>query len=470
MYNDYDEKIKSEIIILSDLKNYHKKGYEYYSTWGMRRKIKDKNPNKSEEEIESEINDEIKNKMNLQKKENMKYYQIDDKKIKELEKLFSQIKLKINFDSNPRILRDGKFYTISQGCFNVYRDKFYNKLFEIKFEENSNISSAIELDNKDLVFFLFFLLIIYRLINEKYTLFQKIDENSLGYQMQMSYSGCMGYPKTYGALYIKEISGNRFISVSNYGFKIYALNDKNEYSIVLLERYHERIKKIYELDKDNFIFFSQIDCGDSLGGPAHNILILDKIKLKEISENEKKEKLTEKNYRRYKFGKADENIIKSLKYNCHYNEFFEFSSYGSFHYFRGEVILKNKYLLVGIDSDILLFDINLGKQLKRYKILTEGTGNLLKQDANIKKWNNNNDNEFIMNLDGNIILFRLDDENDLKIIANSYFKDIKNLIKLDKNNNIFYDNGIDENSGYYRFYRSFDDEEDNKSTSISIYY
>ena len=75
-----------------------------------------------------------------------------------------------------------------------------------------------------------------------------------------------------------------------------------------------------------------------------------------------------------------------------------------------------------------------------------------------------------MNLDGNIILFRLDDENDLKIIANSYFKDIKNLIKLDKNNNIFYDNGIDENSGYYRFYRSFDDEEDNKSTSISIYY
>ena len=68
MYKDYDEKIKSEIIILSDLKNYYKKGYEYYSTWGMRRKIKDKNPNKSEEEIESEINEEIKNKMNLQKK------------------------------------------------------------------------------------------------------------------------------------------------------------------------------------------------------------------------------------------------------------------------------------------------------------------------------------------------------------------------------------------------------------------
>ena len=95
---------------------------------------------------ENETEEEIKNKMN------MKYYQIDDTKNKELEKIFSQVKLKINFDSNPRIFRDGKLYTISENCFTVYSDKFYNKLFEIKFEENTDISSAIELDNKDLVF------------------------------------------------------------------------------------------------------------------------------------------------------------------------------------------------------------------------------------------------------------------------------------------------------------------------------
>ena len=71
---------------------------------------------------------------------NMKYYKIDDAINKELEKIFSQVKLKISFDSNPRILRDGKFYTISENCFTVYSDKFYNKLFEIKFEENTNIS------------------------------------------------------------------------------------------------------------------------------------------------------------------------------------------------------------------------------------------------------------------------------------------------------------------------------------------
>ena len=60
----------------------------------------------------------------------------------------------------------------------------------------------------------------------------------------MSCSGCYVYPKTYEALYIKEISGNRFICVSNYGFKIFALNNKNEYSLVLIEIYHDSIKKI----------------------------------------------------------------------------------------------------------------------------------------------------------------------------------------------------------------------------------
>ena len=79
----------------------------------------------------------------------------------------------------------------------MYNNKLYNKLFEIKFEENNNITSAIKLDNKDLVFFASDQLIIYRLKNEKYSFFQKIDENRAGYKQQISYSGCQGYPKIY---------------------------------------------------------------------------------------------------------------------------------------------------------------------------------------------------------------------------------------------------------------------------------
>jgi len=219
MNKNYVEKVKPEIIILSNLKNYDKKGVGYYDSWKMQWEKKEENVNKTEEEIKAEISEEIKNNMNILKKENIKFHQIDDVKNKELEQIFSQINLKINFSSKARILRNGKFYTISHGCFTIYKKKFYNKLFEIKFGENVYIFSAIVLDNKDLVFFSVAQLIIYRLKDGKYSLLQKIKESRVGYEIQFSSSGCSEYLKTYRALYIKEISGNRFISVSNYGLK-----------------------------------------------------------------------------------------------------------------------------------------------------------------------------------------------------------------------------------------------------------
>ena len=180
--------------------------------------------------------------MNILKKENIKYYQIDDAKNKELEQIFNKINLKIIFPSKARILRDGKFYTISKGCFTIYKEKFYNKLFEIKIRGSDKITSVIELDNKDIIFFKNEQLIIYRLKDGKYSLFQKIKESRVGYELQFSSSGCSGYPKDYKALYIKEISWNRFNSVSNYGFKIYALNDKMN----ILLSYLKVIMKIYK--------------------------------------------------------------------------------------------------------------------------------------------------------------------------------------------------------------------------------
>ena len=50
----------------------------------------------------------------------------------------------------------------------------------------------------------------------------------------------------------------------------------------------------------------------------------------------------------------------------------EFSTQGEHHYFKGEIILKNKYLLVGIDRNILLFDIDSGKQLTLWLRLVQG--------------------------------------------------------------------------------------------------
>ena len=195
------------------------KGFEYYNFRRIQWEKEEENTNKTDEEIKAEIKEEIKNNMNKLKKENIKYYQIDDAKNKELEQIFNKINLKIIFPSKARILRDGKFYTISKGCFTIYKEKFYNKLFEIKIRGSDKITSVIELDNKDIIFFKNEQLIIYRLKDGKYSLFQKIKESRVGYELQFSSSGCSGYPKDYRTLYIKEISGNRFISVSDYGLK-----------------------------------------------------------------------------------------------------------------------------------------------------------------------------------------------------------------------------------------------------------
>ena len=227
--------------------------------------------------------------------------------------------------------------------------------------------------------------------NEKYILFQKIDENAKGYKLQMEYSGCDCYPKTYKSLFIKEISGNRFISVSNYGFKIYSLNDKNEYSIVLLEIYEESIRTIYEVDKDNFIFFTQIDCGDSLGGPAHTIFMIDKINVKEITNEGKEERLKELEGRTYNHGfylkrneehaksiseESNKRTLESLKYTYNRIKLFKYNTRGGYHYCKGNIILKNKFFITVFDNNILIFDIFTGIELRKYEVFVEGEDNL----------------------------------------------------------------------------------------------
>ena len=303
--------------------------------------------------------------------------------------------------------------------------------------------------------------------------------------MQNEYSGCMDYPKTYNAKFIKEISGNRFILVSNYGYKIYSLNEKNEYIITLLEVYNDGLKTIIELDKDNFLFLSEIECGASLGGPEHNVLVIDKIRLREITKSEKEAKLKKLRERDYydnvdsyydfrenknspkKLSEEEiKNLIESLKYTHIQQELLDYSTYGSYHYFRGNAILKNKYFIVAIDNSILIFYINSGKQLKRYEILLYGEDNLYKCGANINKWNNDKDNEFIINFGGNIIMFELMDENELKIINQIYFKDIEYLKRLNEKGNRFYDDGTKEVFGYGGFFYR---EDKNKNISVSIF-
>ena len=353
----------------------------------------------------------------------------------------------------------------------MYDDKLFNKLYEIKFDKNNNFkSTAIQMDNNDLVLHSDNQLFIYRLKNGKYSLLQKIEENRGGFKLQISYSGCEVCPKSYEVEFIKEISGNRFICVSNYGFKIYSLNKKNEYSIILLNEHYEGIEIIHEIDENKFIFCTSLHCGASLGGPSHNILFIDLITLKEITKDVIDKKLQElakdDDEDDYDYDEDDyyfgfnkeknkktidkneiEKKIKSLKLTCEYNQIFEYSTYGGFHKFHGYAIIKNKFFIIKIDNYIDIFDLFNGNNLKTYEILIDGKDTLHKAGMKIIKWNNNEDNEFFLFGNENIVLFELKEvqtkEIKLKIINQAYFPDIINIEKLSEKNNKYYDSQMD---------------------------
>ena len=96
------------------------------------------------------------------------------------------------------------------------------------------------------------------------------------------------------------------------------------------------------------------------------------------------------------------------------------------------------------DINLFFFSVRNGTLLKKYLFLENGENNTNLFKINkfeIYKWNCSSDDEFIINFDGNITWFKLEEEKDeiinLKIISYSYFKDVKNLKKL-KDDNQFY--------------------------------
>lgn len=128
--------------------------------------------------------------------------------------------------------------------------------------------------------------------------------------MQESYSGCLINPKEFLLLTIKRLSSNRILSISNYGIRIYALNlkENNCYSLILMETHLEGIQEIYEINDKNFFFFIRKHYGASMGGPSHDYLIIEKVELKNITNEEKKQRIeSEENNSFFFFLDGDKN-------------------------------------------------------------------------------------------------------------------------------------------------------------------
>ena len=158
--------------------------------------------------------------------------------------------------------------------------------------------------------------------------------------------------------------------------------------------------------------------------------------------------------------------------SCSFNEIIKLEKRHKRFHLSNYIIIKKKYFMVLIDNSIFIIDLFNGNLLKKYEILINlifnGNDSLfIYKLINIQKWNNPEDNEFIIFIEKNIILFELnEDENgvvNLKILNYSYFPNIDNgtFEKLSEKANKFYSQ---EHPRPYFYNKS-----KNNENSISIY-
>ena len=512
---EVDIEKKHERIDISDLKEIDPN--EVYPYPELRPR-KDYDDFKGSEEEKKKLEEEEKKKI-IEKKSQIKnkslglHYNINEEKKKELESTFRQMKLKIELSGKPQILRDGKIISLSTEGFTIYDSVLFKKIAEIKLEQPIKPEFAIELDNGDLIIackndddnMYNYQLLVYRFKDQQYFLLQKIKEGGLGLTAKYYITGHCSYSRQYHKLdykisELKKISGNRFFCLSNTGLKMYSLNEKNEYSLVLIEDELEDLGMIHEVNENKFIFSVQKVHTNYFYSTIE--MYLGTIELKNATKEELDKKLALVKEKGYQSGKKggychkynmfgfpifrgpeveekeeiqvnfdDElkKIIESLKYSCSIKATQKYNSNSNLQ-LSDSIIIKNKYLIIVIGVNILIIDLNEGKELKTYELLIdgifEGNDSLFMPDRiEMKKWCSAEDNQFIFIIGKNAILVELTEvENDiqLKILNYSYFPNImnsQNLKILSEKNNKFCCLSEESRSFY----------EKSNSNSISIY-
>jgi hypothetical protein len=107
--------------------------------------------------------------------------------------------------------------------------------------------------------------------------------------------------------------------------------------------------------------------------------------------------------------------------------------------FSNGIILKNKYFIFMVDNNLLVLSLLKFEIIKNFSLIFYYENDfLIYQKFQIEKWDEINDNEFILNVNGNITLFELIEDNleiGLKILAYYYFPNIDYIQKVDDNNN-----------------------------------
>ena len=159
--------------------------------------------------------------------------------------------------------------------------------------------------------------------------------------MQFIYLGISYYSKEYKVEMIKGISGNRFIIASNYGFKIYSINENNHYSLILFGIHLGGIKYIYEINDNNLLFCTENFVPEYMDEQGYNLFLIEKIKLINKAKVHSDEKLKQINLG-FKNGVSYNEIenIESLKFSYNANILYKYAYYYKENIISDYIILK----------------------------------------------------------------------------------------------------------------------------------
>ncbi len=227
---------------------------------------------------------------------------------------------------------------------------------------------------------------------------------------------------------------------------MYALNEKKEYELILVEPY-EKIDFIYEINENNFIFGLNLRevVGNGYCGNAKTCyydLFLNKIELKIIDKKERKSNNNNLDNLKLK-EKLKFSFISQTMFQANFSSELEEDIEA---YFSDFVILKNKFFIIMIKYSIFIFNMETGKEIKRFEIEFDVCRYFRYFKIDIKKWDAPENDEFILLVDNNVILFKLNEKNSSKISLNilnyGYFPESNlkntNLKKINNQNNRFY--------------------------------
>ena len=320
-------------------------------------------------------------------------------------------------------MKNDKIGIISKSL-KIYETKSYQKIQEIQNEEKEEtIEKMFELDNSDLILISKidpdirkskYKIKIYRLKNEKYELFQVIDDDNNGYEMKIKKR--LGITKRKQKIYYKlndiiKLTQNKFIAVSDLGFKIYSLSNEDinsKYTLCFMHKneVYDYIKYIYPVNENELIiFYYTKNFSLNFFIPGNDTLDIEKF---DIINNKK---------------------IKNI-FHKKRNQLFDYFPFSNF------IIIKNKYLVIIIIGSFYIFDIIKGE--KKFVIFSS-----VKYDVygNLHNLNSISDDIFLLIQNGRFVFIQYNESwNKLDVIGSfQHDKLVKNVEESYYIKNYYYD-------------------------------